>query len=572
MPSRMIFTMGFRDSTLVFYRLATRSSQRCIESSSFLKQPVRICVAQKLHKSAMGGVAAVKFISNCKNRVVSVGHDGKCRLIDFKSKAIILRTWYVSGSATSVAVLILSHTQACRGYVGDLVSPGNGIEDGEERRQGSESLIAIGTAAGKVLLFNLLGLLLQDIDIGFPVTYVSWIRAVGATSVLSRRVSNICLGTDQHVNHTFSDDSDRSASPSITRKDMRRDSFRRLTNKTASKDQNQVAGLKRFHKKHSKYRPRVQTETFSPLSSSVSNRSSSVVLSRPDIARQQHKTKQIRAQKSPTKKQTLHSRHRLSQTSIPSYPDASNPEFFTPPSTRRNRRKDTSSASYHEVPTDGAKDGPCRPPSFLNAAFNSVSKSVDPHPGSHSLLSQAEPNFEKRKAKVDQAEIISSEWELRNLKYNDAEPSMDEKQAMQSASAGFSSPPCPIVVKDATATGHHSPDSASSMYSRSISGKEKASPDINTPTTLDFCPRSRMDPASSKALDGGVGILAAEEGDGFWRDLTVPRRLRLTNVGIVEMARLREDMRDLIYEVQALRAELGDLKTVLLGSGELGRR
>jgi hypothetical protein len=55
-------------------------------------QPVRIGAIKKVHKPAMGGVSAAEFIPGFKSRVVSIGHDGKVRLVDFERGGKVLRT------------------------------------------------------------------------------------------------------------------------------------------------------------------------------------------------------------------------------------------------------------------------------------------------------------------------------------------------------------------------------------------------------------------------------------------------------------------------------------------------
>ena len=47
---------------------------------------------KKLHKAAMGGITAAAFVPGYASRVVSIGHDGRCRLVDFKGGGKILRT------------------------------------------------------------------------------------------------------------------------------------------------------------------------------------------------------------------------------------------------------------------------------------------------------------------------------------------------------------------------------------------------------------------------------------------------------------------------------------------------
>ncbi len=90
--------LGFRDGTLALYQMVLPSLARVqdtvrVESTSALDlQPVRSGAIMRLHKAAMGGVTAVAFIPGHNSRVVSIGHDGRCRLVDFEGSGHKLRT------------------------------------------------------------------------------------------------------------------------------------------------------------------------------------------------------------------------------------------------------------------------------------------------------------------------------------------------------------------------------------------------------------------------------------------------------------------------------------------------
>ena len=92
------FVLGFQDGSLVVYRLFLPSlSETNKQPSASLDGPPQLRVARlgavrKLHKAVMGGIKAAEFLPCFKSRIVSIGHDGKCRLIDFDTKGRILRT------------------------------------------------------------------------------------------------------------------------------------------------------------------------------------------------------------------------------------------------------------------------------------------------------------------------------------------------------------------------------------------------------------------------------------------------------------------------------------------------
>jgi WD40 repeat protein len=97
-PSYTQFVLGFQDGTLVLYKVhlpflaQSHSSTRVDQHRPFQLQPVRVEAIRKLHKTAMGGIKAAAFIPGYSSRVVSVGHDGRCRLVDFEGGGKKLRT------------------------------------------------------------------------------------------------------------------------------------------------------------------------------------------------------------------------------------------------------------------------------------------------------------------------------------------------------------------------------------------------------------------------------------------------------------------------------------------------
>ena len=97
-PTSVSFLLGFQDGSLSLYRLAIPTRHRpyrdvhLSQIQAYLIRPTRIGSLQKLHKPSMGGVTAVEFIPGYKARAVSVGHDGRCRLVDFSGSGRVLRT------------------------------------------------------------------------------------------------------------------------------------------------------------------------------------------------------------------------------------------------------------------------------------------------------------------------------------------------------------------------------------------------------------------------------------------------------------------------------------------------
>lgn len=90
--------LGFQDGTLAIYKVATPiivRVQDCpheVTASDTKLYSARVAAIRKLHRASMGGVTAAAFIPGYKLRVITVGHDGRCRLVDFEGGGQKLRT------------------------------------------------------------------------------------------------------------------------------------------------------------------------------------------------------------------------------------------------------------------------------------------------------------------------------------------------------------------------------------------------------------------------------------------------------------------------------------------------
>lgn len=62
------------------------------QTQALIQQPLKVGSIRKLHKAAMGGITAAEFIPGYKSRAISIGHDGRCRLVDFEDGGTVLRT------------------------------------------------------------------------------------------------------------------------------------------------------------------------------------------------------------------------------------------------------------------------------------------------------------------------------------------------------------------------------------------------------------------------------------------------------------------------------------------------
>lgn len=89
--------LGFRDGTLAMYRVFLPVLVHAqATSTSYLQtiqpQIVKLGAISKLHRALIGGVTATAFVPGYTSRAVSVGSDGRCRLVDFEEGGQKLRT------------------------------------------------------------------------------------------------------------------------------------------------------------------------------------------------------------------------------------------------------------------------------------------------------------------------------------------------------------------------------------------------------------------------------------------------------------------------------------------------
>jgi WD40 repeat protein len=89
--------LGFRDGTLAMYRvflpvLTHVQAAPASYSQTFQLHIAKVGAITKLHRALMGGVTATAFVPGYTSRAVSVGSDGRCRLVNFEEGGQKLRT------------------------------------------------------------------------------------------------------------------------------------------------------------------------------------------------------------------------------------------------------------------------------------------------------------------------------------------------------------------------------------------------------------------------------------------------------------------------------------------------
>ncbi|GME38155.1 hypothetical protein GTA08_BOTSDO10071 [Neofusicoccum parvum] len=117
-------------------------------------------------------ITSAAFLPGHRSRAVSVGADGRCRLVDFECGGNILRTWHAKGPATSLSVLSVRQ------------KPGNVARAAANRAETGalNNTLAVGREDGKVLVFDSVGILLgeQAVDAGAGrIIDVEWMKGPG---------------------------------------------------------------------------------------------------------------------------------------------------------------------------------------------------------------------------------------------------------------------------------------------------------------------------------------------------------------------------------------------------------
>ena len=207
-----VFVLAFKDGTIAAYDFTKLPRQLSILSTARLtgaeRQPGEIGHFKRHHAvTTVGGVepgtvvesqgsatqnvaaagessvavTGLDFIAGFRVRAVSVGADGRCKVVDFE-RLNVLREWHVKGPATALSILALKQVQedgltVTMGRKPSRISFKPSIPG---QKSGPEACyIAIGRVDGRVLIYDTQGSLLRDIVVdgaGEKVVDVEWIR------------------------------------------------------------------------------------------------------------------------------------------------------------------------------------------------------------------------------------------------------------------------------------------------------------------------------------------------------------------------------------------------------------
>ncbi|KAH4952267.1 hypothetical protein HBI38_000980 [Parastagonospora nodorum] len=547
------FVLGFRDGKMAMYRLflPTMPEQRkqCELGGvrTFDLQPVRIGAIKKLHKASMGGVVAAEFVPGYTSRIISIGHDGRCRLVDFEGG----------------------------GKDGTVLFGGDAAEENDEIYEGLQTLIAIGTESGKVFIFNCLGLLVHDIAMEQPIIALEWVGDMSAPSLLPNHISSMSPEPQPVVDTTIVDIEESSDEELGT---MRRNlpvsgnAIPALNNISAGPDlfsadhmsaqpsrrPSAISAGSPFrtrctrHQAQRKFmnRPRIVTDTFqSPLTSS--NRPSDLILAATSALPTPplRETRNWPKYRTPSTLPPASYARRLPSSSASPTRDT---EFFTPPSTRRDKSRILSQLSNLRA---SAKDA-AQPPASSPAS-------------STSLLPDTSP-----------ASITSTPWQRRLTSLAPKRQCTVEAPStpdLRTTSSIYSQPSPPVRTSTSNRLQHLEPRTSTSTppwLSSPSSPRSHFASKLKLESTVNYLAEIPDSESPTSLYSRGLGLL---DGQSFSQpggstlsadELQKVKGLRSSKVSgktcLDEIVRSRRDIEKLEREMEGLRGEMRDIKELLL--------
>lgn len=370
--------------------------------------------------------------------------------------------------------------------------------------ESTEILIAIGTQAGKVFVFNVLGLCIHEIAMDVPVTAVEWIGSMSAPSVLPNQI--LSLSPEPVVDATGSSSVDESGTVKVSphkragksaillgqKQDLFSDGhperLSRPTSHISSGSPLQIERRRERPRRKSMVRPRIATETFislpGPVTSGpvIANMTKLPELSVSRLTEARRSPQVPQPQMRPALQIRIASGSRASSRSSQDS-EFSDQEWFTPPSTRREQKNapERLLSQVSSIPTATRVIPRCSirnvPPANLD-----LSNSVDLHPNTQMVnglngnrrsgTAQSSKTFQ-RQGTID--EPGSSEIAVSSSLY-DRQKASNIKDIVAQDRRSSNSTKCisNAVQKSYKCVGTPpTPESPSSDYSRSISGAMK---------------------------------------------------------------------------------------------------
>lgn len=167
-----VFLLAFRDGTLAAYDATriVRQGQGLLADQEVINDGelshlfgVHRPTSKVVTKDGIGvratSITAAAFLPGYRLRAVSVGSDGRCRLVDFSGSGTVLRTWHAKAPLTSASVVSIETPSASlpRTVARHSITPA--IRK-TSQSNGTQTVIAVGRVDGSVCLFDSVGLLL----------------------------------------------------------------------------------------------------------------------------------------------------------------------------------------------------------------------------------------------------------------------------------------------------------------------------------------------------------------------------------------------------------------------------
>ncbi|WPG97517.1 Hypothetical protein R9X50_00029400 [Acrodontium crateriforme] len=190
-----VFLLAFRDGTLAAYD-ATKILRK--SSGSFSNQQSvsdgEIGRLENVHRTTsklaiQDGtgvkpilITAAAFLPGYKTRSVSVGSDGRCKIVDFVDGGVTVRTWHAKAPLTSVSTLSVTLQNEVPPKTAKRAVNLSSHKIGGPTS--TKNLIAVGRADGKVHIYDSLGLLLAEKAVSLNcerIISVEWVKGASPT-------------------------------------------------------------------------------------------------------------------------------------------------------------------------------------------------------------------------------------------------------------------------------------------------------------------------------------------------------------------------------------------------------
>ncbi|THY65997.1 WD40 repeat-like protein [Aureobasidium pullulans] len=133
-------------------------------------------------------ITGAAFLPGFRTRAISVGADGKCRLFDFEAGGKKIRTWHAQAPVTSLSVLRPKETANPTATRLGKRAVSKPIYSTTGASTDANTIIAVGRVDGQVLLFDSLGLRLDQIvvnELGEKVISVEWMKGPSPHAISS---------------------------------------------------------------------------------------------------------------------------------------------------------------------------------------------------------------------------------------------------------------------------------------------------------------------------------------------------------------------------------------------------